>query len=933
MHEFSIAHVNARSLFTNFDIFRDHLLINDYNIIAVTETWLSADEAEIAVSIHGYELIHKDRNDRRGGGVAFYLKKELQYDLFNTTVDGIEQLWIKVKLGKTRVVFGVAYRPEWVNLNDFLNALEQSITYAIPLCDNLICTGDFNIDLLKINSSKSIHFLNMINTFGLYQLINSPTRITKNSSTLLDVIIVSNKKVVSESGVKELHGLSDHCLVYCKFMVESTSSSVCTRTYREFKNFDHESFNMSLEAVQWNLILNCNSIDEKLLFFNENLLNVINTHAPIRTAKFSKPPSPWLTDTIKLMQRLRDNALVRFKRSKNIHHWNYYKSLRNLTTNAIRREKRAYLEYRTRISNKRTLWKDLKDLNVYNKSQIPTIPLNLQDANKINNYFIESVNAITTAPDQNLIDFYSNNRENNSDAVFSFTTISEEVVVKIIKTINSKSVGVDDIGIELINLSCPFLVPYITHVVNFCLEHNVFPKCWKTARILPLPKTKNPTELKDLRPISILPTFSKILERAMDFQLRDFLNSHSLLPVTQSGFRKGYSCTTALAKILDDILIAIDNNQLTALVLLDFSKAFDTINHKVLLAILHYIGLSNDAILLLKNYLLDRSQLVKLANQVSDIRAVGSGVPQGSILGPLLYTIYTSTLGNSIKSCSYHFYADDTQLYYSFNPKDIFFANNLINTDLNNLIAVAEKHSLIINPSKSQIMLFGRRKSRTANINNLVIQVKNSQLPITEASRNLGLHIDSDLRFKKHISLCIQKAYLNLKFIFSNRHILNKNTKIILTEALVLSQFNFCDTVYGPCLDSVDSARIQRIQNCCIRLIFGLRRRDHVSHKLPELKWLNMAGRRIMHSYSLFHKVLTLKTPPYLFEKVRYRSDVHNINIRSKGLLTPPFHRTSMYQRSFSYNIAKYYNSLPPQFKKLPQFKFKKQLYSYLLIS
>lgn len=926
-YEFSIAHINVRSLFTNFDIFKDHVFHFSYDIIAVTETWLSADVLDDAVYVHGYSIILKDR-PTRAGGVAFYIKNDIDYVPFNLIQDNVEQLWIQIKVGKEKLALGVAYRPDWVQITNFFNALEESLAYVVPACDDLICVGDFNIDLLQVNSLKSNNFFEFIDVFGFKQIINSPTRITSTTQTLIDVIIVSNEQSIADSGAREMHGMSDHLLVFCKIKLKAPCIQACIRTYRDYKNFSLDEFNMNLELIPWNNILQLNNIDEKILFFNENLLQLYNSHVPVKTAKFTKPPAPWLTDTVKLMQKLRDNALKRFKGTKNIHHWNYYKSLRNVTTNAIRREKKAYLEYRFRNFNKKNPWKDLKTLSIYNKVSKSEIPQHLQDANKINNYFVDSVREMSIAPDTNLITFYTGNVRTNN--VFSFKLVSEDEVAKIIRNIKSKSVGTDNIGIQLINLGCPFLIPYITHIVNFCLEFSVFPECWKIARIRPLPKTNVPVDFKDLRPISILPTFSKILERVMDMQLRAFLNEHNLLPETQSGFRAGYSCTTALTNILDDILTAIDTNKLTALVLLDFSKAFDTLNHKMLLSILHYVGISNDAISLFKNYLSDRTQVVQISNQKSDYRSVGSGVPQGSILGPLLYTVYTSNLGSVCKSCFNHFYADDTQVYYSFDSEDVAMANNIINTETNNLINMAEKHSLIINPSKSQVMLFGRRKARKSVANHLAVVIKNTQLPVTDLSRNLGLYVDSELRFKKHVSLCIQKAYSNLKFIYLNRHILSKETKTVLVEALVLSQFNFCDTVYGPCLDSVDVIRVQRIQNCCLRLIFGLRRRDHVSHKLKELHWLNMLNRRKMHSFCLFHKIITSETPPYLFKKINFRTDVHNLNLRNKGLITPPFHRTSVFQRSFTYNIAKLYNSLPLNFKNVSHIKFKKLVFSLL---
>lgn len=180
----------------------------------------------------------------------------------------------------------------------------------------------------------------------------------------------------------------------------------------------------------------------------------------------------------------------------------------------------------------------------------------------------------------------------------------------------------------MLRLCCPFIVPYITHM-------------WKIPVVIPLPKTKDPAEYGDLRPISILPCLSKVIEKIVAEQIRVFLDTNNILPEYQSGFRSQYSCSTALSFILTDILTAIENGETTILVLIDYSKAFDCINHEVLLSILSYIGFTNDAITFFKSYLYNRSKRVKVNNTYSTGITLDSGVPQGSILGPLLYTIYT----------------------------------------------------------------------------------------------------------------------------------------------------------------------------------------------------------------------------------------------------------------------------------------------------
>lgn len=236
-------------------------------------------------------------------------------------------------------------------------------------------------------------------------------------------------------------------------------------------------------------------------------------------------------------------------------------------------------------------------------------------------------------------------------------------------------------------------------------------------------------------------------------------------------------------------------------------------------------------------------------------------------------------------------------------------------------------HCLVLNPKKSKVLLFGRKHARDQCRDLLHITLNGEALITSNVARNLGLLLDVDLRFSEHINSCVRKAFANLKLIFNQRHLLDVNLKKSLCDSLVLSHFSFCDTLYGPCLLERDAGRIQLIQNCCVRMICGIRKYERgVSAKLKDIGWFNMRERRMFHSLVLFNKVIFLKCPPYLYQKIKFRYDAHALDLRHKFTITPPSHITTLYERSFSYQISQKYNLVPLKLKKVSPLMFKNSI-------
>lgn len=930
---FKVATFNVRSLFTGFNYLKDIFNKHKFDIVIITETWLSQAIPDNLVCIDGYRVIREDRQGR-GGGLAIYHKNNIlirKITIEKNLNSSLEQLWVSFKINNINIGIGGIYRPPNSGVADCINELENSVSQVLPIVDEIILAGDININMLNLVNSNSNQFLSFMEAYGFSIINNEPTRVNNVSSSLIDIIAISNLDLVVSNNTIDAYEISDHSLVYCDMIFDSIKQKQSYRTFRDFKYFDYNMFFRDLISMPWGNLLLLDDVDELVNTFNEYILSVFDVHAPLKTIRISKPKAPWLTDPLKIMIKTKKAALSKYKRTKSNADWQEYKNIRNICTMAERNEKRGYLEFVQNRHNSQKMWETLTLFDIIvKKNNKNEIPEHLCDPNKINDYFVNSVNQMIVPPPYNTINTY-NTTCFNPNINLELKNVNEEQIEKIINNIKSNATGNDGISIKMIKICLPFLTPFITLIVNKCITSGKFPVAWKKSLVIPLNKINKPENLSDLRPINILPALSKIVEKAIYEQIYLYVTDNKILPEHQSGFRQNYSTTSALLKVTDDIIGGIDREKVTILLSLDYSKAFDTMNHELLCAKLKYYKFNENSISFIKSFLSNRSQSVTINGITSNSINVIHGAPQGSILAPLLFIIYTSDFHHVLNNFSMHAYADDTNLYYTTNIDHLLNMEVSLNKDIKELITISKNHCLSINPGKSSVIAFGRNKDRQRAIDNISLQVDGHYIQYTDNVKCLGLTIDYNLRFVSHINSIIRKAYGLIKNLYANRHYLNKKLKIMLCNSIILSQFNYCDIVYGPCLDLITSSRIQKVQNSCIRLIFGLRRRDHVSSFTNEIKWLKMHYRRELHIATFTHKLLITQTPIYLVEKLMVRHQAHSRNLRYLNQLTMPQHTSAFYERSFSYYAVTVYNSFPDEIKRLSLNTFKYKTKELLL--
>ena len=492
-------------------------------------------------------------------------------------------------------------------------------------------------------------------------------------------------------------------------------------------------------------------------------------------------------------------------------------------------------------------------------------------------------------------------------------------ICKLVKSSKRSSSPADPIPVSVLCEIIDWVCPSITHAINSSLTSGVVPSAFKAAIVRPILKKpgSDPEILSNYRPISLLPFLSKVLEKVVAKQLTAHLEKHNLLARFQSGFRRCHSTETAVVRIANDILSSNDSGKVTALVLLDLSAAFDTIDHEILLSRLQTdMGITGTALLWFRSYLTGRSQVVSCAGLTSSSRPVTCGVPQGSVLGPLLFCIYTQPLEKIIQrhNISFHFYADDTQLYLSFDPSEAQAAVAKLDHCLSDIRDWMAANFLKLNDDKTELVLIGHPK-RLAKIHDFELSVGSNKVKPSPCARSLGVYFDSSLSFKPFIQKTAATATFHIRSLVAIRDHLPRDLVRRLCTSLVISRLDYCNAVLTG-LPKCSLRPLQLALNMAARLVYKARRSCHVSPLLKERRWLPIEK-------CIEEKILTMTfkarngiAPSYLAELLRDYTPVRALRSSDNPTLAvPTFKLKTVGDRSFCASGPRAWNSLPPSLR------------------
>jgi hypothetical protein len=676
--------------------------------------------------------------------------------------------------------------------------------------------------------------------------------------------------------------------------------------------------------------------------YDASLRSLIDQHAPERVVQITvRPDVPWFNYEIRACRRELRRLERQWKQTRLSVHLQMLHAQRNQLTRVRRQAKITY--FSDKISSA-TSPKELASitsglLQKKKDSLLPSTNNDVQLAETFANFFDNKITNIRSRISPPAVSSTTSAVATSDIAsMTAFLPATEEEIAKVVKSSPCKTSCLDPLPSWLLRQCLPALLPVLTSVANLSLSTACVPKCLKEATITPLLKkpSLDPEEMKNYRPVSNLTYLSKLIERVVAKRIQDHCASNNIINRFQSAYKSYHSTETALIRVQNDLLQAVDNEGGAILVLLDLSAAFDTIDHQLLLQHLQrHVGITGSALLWLTNYLQDRSQRIRVRSSLSDVHVLEYGVPQGSVLGPLLFTLYTHPLSSVVSrhQLHHHLYADDTQLYLSFSPRSpsSFSASaTIIEAAVNDIKLWMDAHFLKLNQDKTEILVIRRPSLRCPPSAAPSLQICGCDVTPCPAVRDLGVMFDECLSLETQVRAVCKSAYFHIHSIWTVRKYLTESATRSLVQAHVMSRLDYCNALYYG-IPAYLRNHLQRVQNAAARVVACVGRRDHISPVLQRLHWLPIEYRVKYKIQLLTFKILHHLAPSYLDDLVHLYIPTRVLRSSSETLLARPQCKLqSVGGRAFAVCAPILWNELPNSLRSCSSVdSFKQQLKTF----
>ena len=906
----SLCHVNVRSL--SQDKLR-HVrsdLVPDFDVISLSETFLTPNSNTENLKLNGYhDVIRRDRPGGIGGGVAIYVSTRFHVSRrFDLEVADLELLWCEIRLLNNKFLFGVCYRPPNSPVS-FWDKLQESLDLARNSgVSNIILSGDLNSDFNTLSGHKLVNFAQ---TNFLTVHVNEPTRITPHSATCLDQIVSNIPEFIHEVCVLPPIANCDHSVVGAKLTFRQLTETAYKRHIWQYNQANFDNFRAHLRTLDWNSCFSVDDIDLCCDSWSKLFMEAATCNIPNKTVEIRPWDLPWYNSRLRLLKRQVKRKYDQAKASNfGPEAWASFCQLRNSYQEQLKLAERDYNDklrndLNNSSKNNKCWWRTVKYFLKRNQSSnIPSLIHNgniisdsASKAEIFNFYFLQQCNIdSSTVTPPGIAD-------PPHSCLDSITITESEVLETLLSLDTTKASGPDNVSTKLLKEAAPAISYSLTKLFNLSLAKKQFPSSWKKANVTPLYKKGSESLCNNYRPISLLSCTGKVFEKIVFKHVFNFFRENLIISAHQSGFIPGDSTVNQLLVLYHQLCLAVDKQKEVRIVFLDISKAFDKVWHSSLLHKLRKAGITGNLFHWFSDYLQNRSQRVVINGQSSSWGSVLAGVPQGSVLGPLLFLIFINDIVDIVRS-EIKMFADDTCLYLTVeNP---LIASETLNSDLSDIEQWSNDCLVTFNAQKTESMLISRK---TKSPNHPAILFQGHVLDDVSKHKHLGVTLRSDLRWNDHISEIVTKSSKLINIMKTLQFSLDRQTLETIYISFIRPILEYASPVWSGCTES-DAKRLEDIQTNAARIVTGAMYGTSIEKLYEEVGWQTLAKRRELAKLTLMYKLVNKLLPEPVCSIIT-TTETPSFNTRRPFNLTHFQARTDLFDRSFFPSTVRLWNQLP----------------------
>ena len=900
----NLFYTNARSIIKKRDELVTYVMSEKPDIVSITETWLNISENHLIseVNIPGYNMFLNCRENKRGGGVLLYIKDTINATEINKEKrSAYESVYVKIKINKQYLIIATIYRPpKMTPENDKL--LYDEIETVVKTKTSIIC-GDFNLPRINwklfTSDSEGSRLLKLMKKLYLSQFVSEPTL----DNNILDIILASDTDLINACEVGEILSNSDHKIIRCKVNCE-VDVKENTLLVPNYKKGNILGLKTELQKIDWQTAFGNKNVEQMCTHFTKILLEVESKWIPKVKKRVNGTKNPqWMTNDIKVIINRKKKSYANYKRTRSNVDYLHYITIKRRSEKVIKKAK-CNLEISISQQSKTNPKKFYQYIRSKKKVKDKVGPI--KDVNnrlvsdcrnmaEILNAYFHSV--FITEDTSSLPDINSMFTRPVNETL-KVNEITENDIAKYLKNLDpNKSTGADQISARLLKECQDELILPLKLLFNKSIQNGSVPSFWKCANVTPIFKKGNKCEAGNYRPISLTSVVIKILEKIIRDRITLFLDTHNLILNTQHGFRNNRSCLTNLLEFYNYVFSNYDERIPSDIIYLDFKKAFDTVPHKRLLIKLKAHGIGDQLCSWIENWLTNRKQRVVINGEASEWLPVSSGVPQGSVLGPLLFLIYINDIDCSIATKISKF-ADDTKI----GGKALTTVDcKVIQRDLDKLSTWSDKWLLKFNKDKCKVMHVGLNNKK----HNYELQGEN--LAKVEEEKDLGVIVKSDLKSGMQCLAASRKANTILGFIARNFQCKNPEVITRLYTSLVRPHLEYAVQFWSP-FYLKDESKLESVQRRATKLIPGFRCLPY-EERLKRLDMFSLKDRRIRGDLIETFKIL--KNMDHInhehFFELSSQLVTRNNGLKLKGQRF----NTDLRKNFFNIRVIEFWNKLP----------------------